>query len=228
MIPLPPSGGGGPGANSGMVGFHHTAPPEPVAQHLVGYRAWTVNITNAIDPQGRILEGKRDSFARKIRGGLYGLTHSAYLWGETNTAECGRQKPNLIQGASSTHEDYVRKAWDKYLADHANAIPPIQSCGCGFWAYADARYVPARPFVWGVIHGWGRMVAGPKGFRCQHARIVAVSVTGQSDETLEQVRREILVCYPHVALFDDVDAMMNTYPATDLRALVGNDLGDDD
>ena len=66
--------------------------------------------------------------------------------------------------------------------------PPVQSdpigmlsyrpCGCGFWAYWEP---PAEPHftidslsILGVIDGYGRTLTGPKGFRCQKAKIVAL------------------------------------------------------
>lgn len=52
--------------------------------------------------------------------------------------------------------------------------PPAVGCGCGFWAYHDGSSYPAGP-VSGVIEGYGRVTIGPRGFRAEKARIVALT-----------------------------------------------------
>lgn len=63
--------------------------------------------------------------------------------------------------------------------------PPVEfdeklnrECGCGFWAYwtVDARSWSNALPVWGVIEGTGRVLLGEKGFRCQRARIIALTL----------------------------------------------------
>lgn len=66
-------------------------------------------------------------------------------------------------------------------------VPPVEACGCGFWAYHEpprpdtamaAQIVPGGGVitsraVTGVIEGAGRVITGTRGFRCQRARITA-------------------------------------------------------
>jgi hypothetical protein len=55
-------------------------------------------------------------------------------------------------------------------------LQPMKECMCGFWAYTAGihRMEALGPVVVGMIEGWGRMVIGPKGFRAEKARIVAL------------------------------------------------------
>jgi hypothetical protein len=52
---------------------------------------------------------------------------------------------------------------------------PARECGCGFWAYwvlGDKRVPP--PSVVAIVKGYGRTIEGDLGFRCSHARIIAL------------------------------------------------------
>jgi hypothetical protein len=63
---------------------------------------------------------------------------------------------------------------------HDPAIVPHRECGCGFWGFWELQPNPlgqgSRTPVAGVIKGWGRTRCGPLGFRCQKARILAVTL----------------------------------------------------
>lgn len=64
---------------------------------------------------------------------------------------------------------------------HDFAEIPVQSCGCGYWAYwraEDAPHPPGidRTDVLGVVEGYGAVLHGSNGFRAQIARIVALHV----------------------------------------------------
>lgn len=48
------------------------------------------------------------------------------------------------------------------------------NCTCGFYAYWRPPR-PRRGSMIGVVEGWGKVVVGPKGFRCEKARIVALA-----------------------------------------------------
>lgn len=94
---------------------------------------------------------------------------------------------------------------DQRPPDHRIVHP---DCGCGFWAQtAQARRwykgsVTEDPVVTGVIAGSGRCVIGPLGFRCEHARIVA----------LTRPRRNWLHSNPAGAVTEWLHVMGTRYP----------------
>lgn len=56
------------------------------------------------------------------------------------------------------------------------------ACGCGFWAYWSPYDVRARQLfsdseiiVTGVVEGFGKIIQGTKGFRCQKLKILALA-----------------------------------------------------
>lgn len=232
---------GGVTTGDGQGGFSDVDSLTPVASHVVGYRSWFLAEDTGLDPEP-ITVGARsktvvtwsDAARGRPRGALCGITHRGYMWGDgINVAECGRVAPVW----STVNDDYeARQKWNHHRATHKAASPPIQDCGCGFWAYTATERTVTN--VWGVIHGWGRIVAGPKGFRCQYARIVALYVdapganastpTPMSLNHRERRREAVAACYPSVTMFDDLDAMIATHPATDLSAMLGLDDEHDD
>lgn len=233
MIPYGPASSG-----AGQEGFSDADSVTPVAAHVVGYRSWFLAEGSGMDPE-HITEGSRnkaivtwsDAARGRPRGALCGITHRGYVWGdELNVAECGRVAP-----AWATLDDEARQKWDHHQATHKAQAPPIQDCGCGFWAYTKNER--ASGMIAGVIHGWGRIVAGPKGFRCQYARIVALFIDAPgaaastpTDAALlhrERRRAAVAACYPSAQMFDTVADMVATYPATDLSAMLGLDTDDE-
>lgn len=218
-----------PGAvpSSGMDGFSNDD-LGPVAAHVVGYRSWFVsdsgggnNDPERIDNGGRIAKNVPWSWSpmNRPRGALCGITNRGWVWGDgLNVADCGRVMPawtNIL------NDPEAREKWTNYQRDHKATPIPVQSCGCGFWAYTEPTVKTTA--VWGVIHGWGRIIIGPRGFRCQYARIVALTITGHGndDEAITKRRGDVGVCYPSVVQYDVVDDMIRDHPATDLRALIG-------
>ncbi|MGZ4807633.1 MAG: hypothetical protein ACXV5U_14750 [Ilumatobacteraceae bacterium] len=81
-------------------------------------------------------------------------------------------------------------------------------CKCGFWAYDEAGFEELGDVV-GVIEGYGKATIGTKGFRCEKARIVALSRDGLSRS--EESRLTDL--YPGVEFHDDVAALVERFPA---------------
>lgn len=56
---------------------------------------------------------------------------------------------------------------------------PAESCGCGFWAYnglgqlARERHCGGH-YALGLVKGYGRVLIGTKGFRCEKAALVGL------------------------------------------------------
>src|ERR1700744_1631504 len=70
------------------------------------------------------------------------------------------------------------------IGDHD---PAAAECTCGLYAFASAeiaRQDPHAAHVLAVVACWGRIVAGTRGLRGQHARIEAIWLSGAVPEQL--------------------------------------------
>lgn len=149
-------------------GHGATAQVPDVVGTITGLRGWQ------IDPNGN----------------LRGCTYPVPWTPGENTARC-----MVARSAMTSHVVIINDApifgahagW--IYPENANAdVVPIEGftqdpcdgldpdCGCGFYAFYDADTARQQSYgsVRGAIEGWGRIVAGPKGFRAQHARVVAI------------------------------------------------------
>lgn len=123
------------------------------------------------------------------------------------------------------------------------ATPPADmdiDCTCGFYAFWDgSNDYRDEGHVNAVVEGYGIVVIGPRGFRAQKTRIVALHIPpplpdyeGESDlVALAVAIRDLLLTwfvgrplalnlntklrrhYPGVPVFDSFDAMVAAYPA---------------
>jgi hypothetical protein len=116
---------------------------------------------------------------------------------------------------------------------------PTRECSAGFYAYhaedywyandhGKASYTSMQPWISGLIAGWGRVVNGPKGFRCGKATVMAlclpvhqpeswatlpqISTWGSWDAWAEFVAGEIQRRFPIVPIFDSVESMLARIP----------------
>lgn len=97
-----------------------------------------------------------------------------------------------------------------HLVDSGHRFDP--SCECGFWAYDEAGF-KAHGRVVGVIEGYGKTTVGTKGFRCEKARIVALSCeNGDGDRHSRSVLARLASLYPDVSFVDNFDALIDAYP----------------
>lgn len=112
---------------------------------------------------------------------LTGVTYRTTWHPGTNTATCGSgalaRAAGRLRAAVTGTEPPAGPTADEE-AEHL--LDP--ECGCGFWAYTarpgdkvDLVYGTNGHPVIGVVEAWGRMVIGPRGFRAQHARILALA-----------------------------------------------------
>lgn len=206
--------------STGLPGYSAVQPPAPVAAHLVGYRTWRLT-TEGAAPRPLHTPALISGFGRAgvVIGGLHGTFRTQYRWGDgTNTAQC----LSAVRSTSGTLIEH--EAWLRAQRLH-EATPLPRQCGCGLWAMSKScNDFRAGDGIVGVVHGWGRIVAGPRGFRAQHARIVALAAIeylGAGDA--ERLRDAVQTCYPSPHWFGDAAAMMHTHPATDLAPLLGDD-----
>jgi hypothetical protein len=118
-------------------------------------------------------------------------------WTEgTNTARCRAT-------ATRRHVD----------PEHAVVDP---NCTCGFYAYADepaAAEYPHSRHVLAVVACWGRVVAGTRGLRSEHARVESIWM---SPTVPADLAAQVVENYPATSAYDDRAEMLAAHPPTHL------------
>lgn len=93
---------------------------------------------------------------------------------------------------------------------------PEPGCTCGFYAYASegsAGEYPNARHVLAVVACWGRVIAGTRGIRAEHARVEAIWMSSTVPPDLaNQVRTR----YPATSVYADRASMLAEHPPTDL------------
>jgi hypothetical protein len=150
-------------ARDGVAGFESR---ELVASWFTGFRSWQV-----ADPENPVLESVSHSFAWRD-----GVNESSC---DTNRRRLTCRIEAGVPFRDRTHDHGMRC----YERDDCDGVR--LDCGCGFWAYATTTQwygggqgprSPGRDrgVVLGMIHGFGRMVIGTKGFRAERAVIAGL------------------------------------------------------
>jgi hypothetical protein len=82
---------------------------------------------------------------------------------------------------------------------HTGHLAPNPGCGCGLWAYDDPWKVTGD--VLGVVVGWGVLIRGDYGMRCEKAQIAALFALERTNEAeyLERIYK--------VPVVDDLDRL---------------------
>lgn len=95
---------------------------------------------------------------------------------------------------------------------HDPTLLPAAGCGCGFWAYwkADDAARHGQGYIVGVIEGYGRTRIGTKGFRCQKARILGITITGQPVSTA--LLGTMLSRAYQVPVYPTLDELLSAHP----------------
>ncbi len=94
---------------------------------------------------------------------------------------------------------------------------PDPECGCGFYAYAEdtsAAEYPQSQHVLAVVACWGRVIAGTRGVRAQHARIEALWM---SPRVPSELRSAVAAQYPATSIYEAKTAMLAEHPPTHLE-----------
>jgi len=97
---------------------------------------------------------------------------------------------------------------------HPTHDVPDPECTCGFYAYASVRAADEYPHarhVLAVVACWGRVIAGTRGIRAQHARIEAIWM---SPKVPEYLRQAVAERYPSVSVEPDVEQLLAAHPPT--------------
>src|SRR5690242_10479173 len=97
--------------------------------------------------------------------------------------------------------------------DPANAHDaPDPDCACGFYAYGDdvaaAEYAHAR-HVLAVVSCWGRVIAGTRGVRAEHARIDGLWM---SPAVPAELAAAVGVNYPGSRIYADRATLLRECP----------------
>ncbi len=129
-------------------------------------------------------------------GALYPL-FSNTPWGDgANTARCRAVRLAAVSGPSHP--------------------APDPDCTCGFYGYASdaaAGEYPNARHVLAVVACWGRVVAGTRGLRTEHARVEAIWMSATVPAELAAMVRER---YRSVSVYTDKATMLAEHPPTEL------------
>jgi hypothetical protein len=93
---------------------------------------------------------------------------------------------------------------------------PAPGCTCGYYAYADdhaALDYPNARNVLAVVACWGRVIAGTRGLRSEHARLEALWM---SDAVPADLAAAVRSSYPGVITYTDKLEMLGAHPPTTL------------
>jgi hypothetical protein len=135
--------------------------------HVDGYRWWKLAAPNLL---GSPAHADRDWTVESLIGA------NEFRW-----------QPGVNEAVCSTdpsHEPPVERFTRPRLLP-GDYVPAQDQCGCGFWAYWEPQEHPitgnenAYLPVLGIVRGTGRTLIGPRGFRSQQARIIALHLPFQ-------------------------------------------------
>lgn len=223
-------------ALGGVNGFETAAPLVP--QWFTGYRSWDVRC------------GDDGTYY------LQSVTFN-YKWVPgINTATC-LTKPGIRDGCrDALHPDGYAHVPECY--EDRTCAGVTLNCGCGFWNYDTPTHwfkqgggfghysIGGRPWVSGIVHGFGRMVVGTDGFRAGKAVIAALVMpahvshasipmdipAGTTREELdvmrateaaavrERVEDGLREQYPAVPFFRSVEAALAAVPLTPMAEFI--------
>ncbi len=93
---------------------------------------------------------------------------------------------------------------------------PDPDCSCGYYAYGSdpaASEYPHAQHVLAIVSCWGRVVAGTRGIRCEHARVEAIWMGPRVPADLAA---DVAARYPSTAIYADRATMLAERPPTGL------------
>lgn len=133
-------------------------------------------------------------------------THSATASGVVLNGSRGRWDPGVNQAECGA-------AYDHRVPD--------RECGCGFWAYWQLG-IPqtCEPAVPALVRGSGKIIKGPRGFRCGQASIVALV----APERLADIRLAAEAAEAHnIPLYPSVKELLDDFQAPGTQPPLGDD-----
>lgn len=223
--PPPAARGRSRAGHAGVPGFDGKARGEFefAAGVVLGLRQWDYPVSAQLH---RVVNDDSISPAMGLLSSPMDPRDVPLLKGQT-----GKQlwQPGVMEARCNNHTDHKPPVeWDPVRG---------QECGCGFWAYwkLGAHTWNASLPVHGIVEGTGRVLIGEKGFRCQRARIVAltpgflvdpvyhgVDRDGREKEMTEKkskaeawnavIMEELGSLYPEARVFATMRAMIELFP----------------
>lgn len=115
------------------------------------------------------------------------------------------------------------RAWADGAAEAACArgrdhVAPHEGCRCGLYAFATAaevgRQYPQAQRLLAIVACHGKVIAGRKGIRAQHARIVALWMSPAMSASLAG---KVRARYARLPVYRDLSAMLAEFPPTRLE-----------
>lgn len=145
-------------------------------------------------------------------GGVLYPLFSELAWVDgINTARCRVPVP-----AGQEHPTGQEQPAGQEDGDAAAHIAPEPDCTCGYYAYATetgAGEYPHTRHVLAVVACSGRVIAGTRGIRAEHARIEALWMSSAvPDELVASVSSR----YRSTAVYPDKSTMLTEHPPTPL------------
>lgn len=158
------------------------------------------------------------------------LGYRAFSYGHTSGLLAGALRPTVWTDSQNTA---------RCMSPNAHpGPPPAKTCKCGLygmhnWMHVEEmtvlssfsrwirdkegsdHFAEKHSFVYGVIEAWGRTYVGSRGFRAEHARILAVTPPmcqrrdgcKLSDPTLWRFER-----YPDLPIYSTMKEIAQAYP----------------
>jgi hypothetical protein len=158
------------------------------------------------------------------QGRLRGVTHPAIWLPGENIADC-KQNGGHYEPCPAVERDVWMYSFgstcdDPTCTSNGHFVAATEthsfdaSCECGFWAYDEYGFKPHGDVV-GIIEGYGKTTIGTKGFRCEKARIVALSrewgpASGHMTLSLWLRLRQL---YPDAKFYEKYDDMVTAHGA---------------
>jgi hypothetical protein len=138
------------------------SPAPDLFEKVIGFRAWSI---------GRF---SRHGFPQPPNDDLWSVGNHPVRWeSATMTARCLKDRYGL--GG----------------IDHSDTVVPHVACKCGIYANHQLGWPSSAPegMCIGAVAAWGRIQVHGRGFRSQHAQIVALGfVPAWSDAAIRSVR----------------------------------------
>ena len=145
-------------------------------------------------------------------GVLYPLFSDVGWAPGANTARCNLAMP--FNGSRPFQGPRAFPARQGEGAQPREHDTPEPECSCGYYAYASesaASEYPNARHVLGVVSCWGRVVAGTRGIRAQHARLEAIWMSATVPPELAAA---VGARYGHAAVYSDKQRMLAEHPPT--------------
>lgn len=127
----------------------------------------------------------------------------------------GRLYPLFSNAAWPEGIHTAQCAQGERTGDIAHAAPDPE-CTCGFYAYASAAAAAEHPnsrHVLAIVACWGRIIAGTRGIRAEHARIEALWM---SPKVPPDLTAQVMSRYQSVRTYDRPSVMLAAHPLTEL------------